>query len=343
MTELSDGRTARIRPVVFKDSEALQAVEAAIVRAGVGVVMGPEDIRDVRTVMDRVGAILDAGDLLYVAELDGEIVGSIDVKRIPVKALAHNAELTMGLVPGAQGLGLGRALLHKALLWARNQGIERIELACLADNPGALGLYEAAGFERIHVRRDFLRWPDGRTVDDVMMERRLDSPLVLTRPERHADREAVHTIHSTAFSTPDEAAMVDAVRPDAVHSRVALCDGEVVAHALFSAMRHEPDPGQPTGRVIGLAPLAVRPDRQRNGLGSQLMRDALAHLARSGPCTVVLLGDPAYYQRFGFTPCTSRGLRWRPLDHPEAFMALDLGESAVGPGVLRYHEHIEAL
>ncbi|TNE87985.1 MAG: GNAT family N-acetyltransferase [Deltaproteobacteria bacterium] len=342
---LPDGRTATIRPVVFKDSEALNRVEAAIVRAGDGVVIGPDEIRDVRSTMDRVGAFLDAGDLLLVAEVDGVIVGSIDVRRIPLLGLRHNGDLTMGLVPEVQGLGLGRALLHEALLWCRREGVTRVQLACLADNPRALRLYEGAGFQTVHVREAFLRWPDGREIDDVMMELRLDTPLVVCRPSRTADAARIHAIHAAAFPTDAEARLVDALVADGADelSRVLTVDGEVVAHALFTALTHEPTEGAPVEGILGLAPIAVDPAHQRRGHGSRLIRDCLAALARRDVPAVALLGDPAYYPRFGFTPAADRGIRWTHDVDPAAFMVLELAEGSLAPGLLRYHRLIEGL
>jgi putative acetyltransferase len=69
---------------------------------------------------------------------------------------------------------------------------------------------------------------------------------------------------------------------------------EVIGHVLGTRGQVGQDP------VVALGPLAVRPDRQKNGVGSALMHAVLGAADALGEPLVALLGDPAYYQRFGF-------------------------------------------
>jgi putative acetyltransferase len=95
---------------------------------------------------------------------------------------------------------------------------------------------------------------------------------------------------------------VDALRQDAagVMSLVAEDAGEIVGHVMLSAL----DAPMP---ALALAPLAVVPARQRTGIGTRLVETALSIARERGWAAVVVLGDPAYYCRFGFTPEAARG------------------------------------
>jgi putative acetyltransferase len=92
---------------------------------------------------------------------------------------------------------------------------------------------------------------------------------------------------------------------------------------------------------MGLAPMAVRPDRQRQGIGSQLVKRGLDLLRERGCPFVVVLGHPEYYPRFGFAPASLRGLSspWDGIPD-SAFMALILDAQAMAgvSGVARYRE-----
>jgi predicted N-acetyltransferase YhbS/RimJ/RimL family protein N-acetyltransferase len=147
------------------------------------------------------------------------------------------------------------------------------------------------------------------------------------RTERAGDEAAIHAVVAAAFPTDAEARLVDALRadPDAWLpdlSVVAERDGDVVGHVLVSQVHLGDLP------VLGLAPLAVHPDHQRGGVGAALVHEALARAEVAGGPLVVVLGDPAYYGRFGFVLAPTLGdhqqvhfLRRRPA-YPPAFDAL---------------------
>jgi putative acetyltransferase len=88
---------------------------------------------------------------------------------------------------------------------------------------------------------------------------------------------------------------------------------------------------------LGLAPLAVTPDCQRQGIGGRLVRDGLAAAARSGAGFVVVLGHPGYYPRFGFRRAAAVGLS-NEYGADEAFMVLELqpGSLPAGGGLVKY-------
>jgi len=158
------------------------------------------------------------------------------------------------------------------------------------------------------------------------------------RAERQDDVPAVRAVNVAAFETSAEADLVDLVRERAspIISLVADDDGAVVGHILFSPVTLE---GHPEVRVAGLAPMAVVPSRQHQGIGSLLVHEGLATCRQLGFGAVVVLGHADFYPRFGFTPSTRFGLR-SEYDVPEdVFMALEFegGVLRGKSGTIRYH------
>ncbi len=99
-------------------------------------------------------------------------------------------------------------------------------------------------------------------------------------------------------------------------------------------------------RAIGaLAPLAVRPQFQRRGIGTRLVVSALDEMRRMDQVAVVVLGDPAYYSRFGFVPASSFGIRSTFAAPREAFQAIELkaGGLAGSAGLCHYAPEFDAL
>ncbi|UQA57280.1 GNAT family N-acetyltransferase [Polyangium aurulentum] len=170
------------------------------------------------------------------------------------------------------------------------------------------------------------------------------SPVVL-RPELPTDAPAVHRVNELAFGRVEEASLVDALRrADAVTlSLVAELEGRVVGHILFSPVDIDRDDGRDS--AVGLAPMAVLPEAQRHGIGSQLVRAGLDRLRAAGHGAVVVLGHTAFYPRFGFAPAARFGLRWEVPGHDEAFMAVELVPGFLGTraGVVRYRPEFGAV
>jgi putative acetyltransferase len=103
-----------------------------------------------------------------------------------------------------------------------------------------------------------------------------------------------------------EVALIAALRADGdvVVEMVALEEGEIVGHVLFSRMMADPA----ACRIAALAPVAVRTDRQGQGIGDALIRAGLAACREKGIGAVIVLGDPPYYRRFGFDPALAAHL-----------------------------------
>jgi putative acetyltransferase len=166
---------------------------------------------------------------------------------------------------------------------------------------------------------------------------------MIIRPEREPDRDAVRRVHATAFTTPEEADLVDALRAgaDPLVSLVAEDAGEIVGHVMFSPVTL-PDPRL---RLMGLAPLAVVPERQRGGVGGALTRAGLERCREIGAGAVVVLGHPDYYPRFGFVRADAYGIGC-PFDAPaEAWMVAELepGYLRGAGGTARWHAAFDGL
>ncbi len=157
----------------------------------------------------------------------------------------------------------------------------------------------------------------------------------IVRPETSTDRAAIDALLVGAFPGPGEAALVSALRASSALSTslVAEQDGAIVGHVAFSPVEVGGSPAQ----ASGLGPLAVDARRRRLGIGEALVRAGLDARRAAGDRLVVVLGEPAYYGRFGFGPASSLGLR-SVYDAGDAFQAVSLVPSAspVGAGLVTY-------
>jgi putative acetyltransferase len=169
--------------------------------------------------------------------------------------------------------------------------------------------------------------------------------MLLIRDETPRDVGQVRMINIAAFDRPDEADLVDALRANCpeIVSLVAELDGRVVGHILFSPVTLPS--GERTIRGMGLAPMAVLPEHQRDGIGARLVEESLAHLEQSSCPFVIVLGHPGYYPRFGFERASVHGIacQWEVPD--EAFMVriLDPAAMAGAAGIARYRPEFDAV
>jgi putative acetyltransferase len=150
------------------------------------------------------------------------------------------------------------------------------------------------------------------------------------RPETPDDHAAIRAVNCRGFGGEDEADLVDRLRAEglAIASLVAVESERILGHILFSELPIETGSG--TIRAAALAPMAVLPERQNQGIGSALVREGLEACRRGGIEAAIVLGHPAYYPRFGFSAKTAEALR-APFSGP-AFMALELAPGALAPG-----------
>ena len=161
---------------------------------------------------------------------------------------------------------------------------------------------------------------------------------MLIRVEEARDRSAVHAVNASAFPTSAEADLVDALRQEASPTVSLVAEGHesVVGHILFSPVSLSGHPGL---EIMGLGPMAVAPERQREGFGSALVRDGLERCRRLGFGAVVVLGHPEFYPRFGFSPSGHFGVDCEYDVPVEVFMAMELqpGYLAGASGTVQYH------
>ena len=165
--------------------------------------------------------------------------------------------------------------------------------------------------------------------------------MLTVRQEEPGDAAAIRTINERAFDQPEEANIVDTLRtnsPGLLLSLVAVLDDQVVGHILFSPAKIEA-----TDRLVlgmGLAPMAVLPEHQRQGIGSILVSTGIAALEECGCPFIIVLGHAEYYPRFGFVKASQHGIQCQWDVPDEAFMVLILDGVAMhdASGLARYRD-----
>lgn len=151
--------------------------------------------------------------------------------------------------------------------------------------------------------------------------------MTAIRAETQTDLDAIRQVNRAAFGQDNEARLVDALR-DGGYLRLSLVaerEGRIVGHILFSDLPIITVDA--TIAALALAPMAVLPEFQRQGIGSELVRRGLELCRQQGHQIVIVLGHREFYPRFGF----SAGLA-RPLVSPfsgDVWMALELVEGSL--------------
>ena len=158
--------------------------------------------------------------------------------------------------------------------------------------------------------------------------------MIEIRREREQDFAEVYRVNSLAFEQEDEAKLVEKLRKNPHISLVAEADGKIVGHIFFSSMTLENEKTEFTG----LAPMAVLPEFQNQGIGSKLVRGGLEVCAAEGFTAVFVLGHPDYYPRFGFETAKLKGFACEWDVPEEAFMVVELKKGALKnkSGLVKY-------
>jgi putative acetyltransferase len=158
--------------------------------------------------------------------------------------------------------------------------------------------------------------------------------MVAIRQEHPADLAAIREIHRRAFGQEQEGAIVDALRAHGAMtlSLVASVSDRIVGHILYSPAR--------VGDLVGaaLGPMAVLPEDQRQGIGSSLVETGNEQLRQACCPFVVVVGHPAFYPRFGFSPGRTVGLtcEWEVPDDVFMVHVLDNARMRGVAGLVRY-------
>jgi putative acetyltransferase len=163
--------------------------------------------------------------------------------------------------------------------------------------------------------------------------------MVSIRHEQPQDIPSIQKVNELAFGRVNEAELVNRLRDRgaATLSLVTVEDEHVIGHILFSPVTIVS--GASSFEGVGLAPVAVLPEYQKQGIGSELIRQGVKELKDAGHSVVVVLGHPDYYPRFGFVPASRYGIICEYDVPDEAFMALILDEKAYDgmTGRVKYH------
>jgi len=161
----------------------------------------------------------------------------------------------------------------------------------------------------------------------------LNNPVTL-RTSRRDDEAAIAAFYPLAFPEEDLVPLLNELwqQPDSILSLVATSEDVPVGHAMFSLCTIAEDPAP----LALLGPVAVHPDHQSSGLGSQLITKGLDTLRNRKTAIVCVLGDPNYYSRFGFQPTATllppHGPETPPPGWEGAWQSLALNSAGEHPG-----------
>lgn len=160
--------------------------------------------------------------------------------------------------------------------------------------------------------------------------------MLIRKVEPH-DRSAVLQVVASAFGRENEARLVERLWAAGAigFEVVAAAKEKIVGYCACSAVTVDPAVEYP---VLGLAPLAVAPAKQKQGVGAALVEETLEDVRQAGCGAVVLLGDPGYYPRFAFRPGSVKNVRWDVRDAGDAFQLIEFAAVFDGkPRQVRYH------
>ena len=165
---------------------------------------------------------------------------------------------------------------------------------------------------------------------------------MIIRTEEVRDHEEVYALNYHAFEErEDESKLIERIRSSSSFipelSLIAELDQKVVGRALLSKAEVVGENG--SHDVIVLAPIAVHPDHQRQGIGTKLIQEGLRRCTQLGYGVVLLIGHPSYYPRLGFKPASHYGFTLTQFEvSVDVFMAYELITEATHTirGELRY-------
>ena len=167
---------------------------------------------------------------------------------------------------------------------------------------------------------------------------------MIIRMEKTDDHSAIREVNLKAFPSDVEATLVERIRNSMdVISMVAIVEGKVVGHILFSPLTIEND--KESFPALILAPIAVLPEYQNQGIGSKLVEKGVVECRNQGHSIIILVGHPEFYPRFGFKPAEQNGIQ-HPFEVPEdVFMVYELVPDALCRvnGVLKYSKAFDDL
>jgi putative acetyltransferase len=168
----------------------------------------------------------------------------------------------------------------------------------------------------------------------------MERVMAVIREEQQGDIAAIREINDQAFGQTQEGEIIDQLRGccEELVSLVATEGEKIVGHILFSPAIIEGDGEEVRG--MGLAPMAVLPEYQRQGVGSMLVQKGIEKIREMGYPFIIVLGHAEYYPRFGFEQASIYGIKsqWDVPDEAFMVMILDSGIMSGVSGTGRYRE-----
>lgn len=170
-----DSARVTLRPAAPDDADALTALSRALAEDGRGMVLSVDQVdpaAERRLMLERELERPPGTGLHLVADHERHgVVAEATCDRFAMALCRHVGVITLGVHPLTQGRGLGRALMESLVAWGDAEGLLRLELYVRSDNDRARALYRSVGFTDESLRSRFVRLPDGRFIDDVVMVR----------------------------------------------------------------------------------------------------------------------------------------------------------------------------
>ena len=150
--------------------------------------------------------------------------------------------------------------------------------------------------------------------------------VINIRKETEKDYEDIKSVNDKAFGQENEGKIVENLRKNENYSSdlslVAEIDNKIVGHILFFPIKIISQENE--YETLSLAPMSVLPNYQKMGIGSKLIEYGIKAAKKAGYGSIIVVGHPDYYPRFGFAPASTFGIKL-PFEVPDnAFMALEL-------------------
>ena len=275
--------------------------------------------KDLRTLLAAMHPVRRDGEYVYVLWPHGmELAGGI-------AAAVREAEGLTVVMPRAEadGLGLSYDFVGAWVTLQVHSSLEAVGLTAAVSaalTAAGISCNVLAGLHHDHL---LVPVAGAERALEVLRKLAADSGRIrpaaglVLRSERPADRPAILALTAAAFAVSPVTGLPAEGEPEEVElvrglwdcgeylpgfSIVAELDGEIVGHVISTRGR--------VGELelLGLGPIGVLPRLQRHGVGSALMQETVARADAAGESGIALLGDPAYYARFGFVTAASRGV-----------------------------------
>lgn len=167
-----NGKQVLLRPVTVNDAEATLRIVGEIAAEGGMFLIIPQELRTLEQ-QRQVLAALTPDSFFIAAEVDGEVVGFVDIRRGTLAKLRHTATLGIGVAAAYRSMGIGTLLLQATERWARRVGVRRINFGVIATNERAIGAYLKAGYQQEGCMRGQIREGD-RYLDEYWMGKWLE-------------------------------------------------------------------------------------------------------------------------------------------------------------------------